>query len=347
MEELTNFCMELKKKFQPKMKSTIKSMNCWSEKDILGDEIVDTFVIIFRTKGCSWAMKSGCSMCGYFNDSYWTKISDEAILSQFENILERYSGEKFVKIFTSGSFLDDKEISPDLRTKILEKLYEKSEKISIESRPEYITQEKIDQLSKIFKSKLFEVSIGLETGNDFIREYTINKNFNFDDYVRASKIVRKNSCKLKTYLIVKPPFLTEKESMEDCIYSIEKIKDLTDMVSINPINVQRYTLVEYLWQRKQYRPSWLYTIIEILKKSKKNSKNLRLKCDIAGGGSIRGAHNCRNCDKEFLDLISIFSIKNDLSLFNDVSCNCYDKWQDQIDFENLGFGSLVDLGKSL
>ena len=135
--------------------------------------------------------------------------------------------------------------------------------------------------------------------------------------------------------------------MHDCINSIEKIKDVTDLISINPVNVQRNTLVEYLWKRGQFRPPWLYTIVEILKKVKGITKNTTIKCDVVGGGSIRGAHNCKKCDMDFLEAISIFSLNQKPSVLNNLSCDCYDLWQDQIDMENLGFDSLVDMEKVL
>jgi radical SAM enzyme (TIGR01210 family) len=96
-----------------------KPVRCWSEKDILNGKIVDAYVIIFRTRGCSWALKSGCTMCGYFNDSMWEKVSESDLLKQFDKTMENYSGEKIVKIFTSGSFLDDNEITSKVQKKIL------------------------------------------------------------------------------------------------------------------------------------------------------------------------------------------------------------------------------------
>ena len=171
----------------------------------------------------------------------------------------------------------------------------------------------------------------------------INKGFTFDDYKNAADILNKNNCELKTYVLVKPLFLTEKESIEDCNNTVEKIKNITDSISFNPVNVQRNTLVEYLWKRNQYRPAWLWSVVEILKRSKKIVRNLKIKCDIVGGGSIRGAHNCRKCDREILDAISLFSLYQDVNVLNSLDCKCHDEWLDQIDLENIGFGSLVDM----
>ena len=146
MNELTKFCRDLKQDFTPRKQDLSKPVRCWSEKDVLAGKIVDAFVIILRTKGCSWALNSGCSMCGYFNDSAWENVSDEQLLSQMKSALEKYSNEKFVKIFTSGSFLDKKEIKPKVREKILSTLYKTADKVSVESRPEYITEETLNKI---------------------------------------------------------------------------------------------------------------------------------------------------------------------------------------------------------
>ena len=343
MNELAQFCRNLKKDFSPRTKDPKKPVSFWSEKDVLDEKIVDVFVIIFRTKGCSWAQNSGCSMCGYFNDSLWKNILDDDLLTQFKTAMEKYEGQKFIKIFTSGSFLDDKEIKTKIRNEILGKLLETADKVSVESRPEYVTNEKLSNFKDLFQSKTFEVGIGLETANDFVRENAINKGFTFNDYKKAAKNLKKYDFKLKTYVLIKPPFLTEKESIDDSINTVKKIKENTDVISFNPTNVQRNTLVEYLWKRRQYRPAWLWSIMDILRESKKIAGNVRIKCDVVGGGSIRGAHNCKSCNHRFLDAISNFSLSQDVKLLKNLDCDCKEKWLDQLDIEDLGFGSLVNI----
>lgn len=343
MNDIAEFCKSLKENYKPKKTNFTKPVSAWSEKDLLEKEVVDTFVIIFKTKGCSWALESGCSMCGYFNDSAFEDISGKDLLSQFENAMQKYNGERFVKIFTSGSFLDEKEIPVNVRKKILKKLYETADKVSVESRPEYITNESLSKIKDLYKNKIFEIGIGLETADNFIREKIINKGFTFDDYTKAADIMKKNNVKLKTYVLIKPPFLSEKQAIEDSLETVEKIKDITDIVSFNPVNVQRNTYVRYLWNRKMYRPPWLFSIIEILEKSKKIAPNVRIKCDIVGGGNIRGAHNCRKCDKQFLKSISDFSLAQDTKIFKNLKCNCSEKWHDQLEIEELGFGSHVNM----
>ena len=343
MKTLEKECKVQKKGFIPRVKDTIKPVSVWSEKDILNGKIVDTFVIIFRTQGCSWALKSGCSMCGYFNDSAWTKVSNEDLLKQFQIAMEKYKNQPFVKIFTSGSFLDDKEIPIVVMKKILSKLYKTAEKVSVESRPEYIKEKKIKQIKEITSSKIFEIGIGLETANDIIRKNCLNKGFTFNDYKKATDILKKYNISIKTYILIKPPFLTEKESIDDAIQTVEKIKDITDIISFNPVNVQKNTYVSFLWSQRKYRPPWLFSIVKILKQSKKIARDKIIKCDIVGGGNIRGAHNCKNCNKDFLNAINNFSLKQNTNVFKKLNCNCKEKWLDVLDLEKLGFTSLIDM----
>ncbi len=343
MQELAQFCKSLKRDFKPRDKNLSKPVKCWSEKDTLNNEIIDTFVIIFKTRGCSWALKSGCSMCGYFNDSAWENVTDKDFLNQFESAMSGYSNERFVKIFNSGSFLDKNEVSEKVRNKILSELSEKTDKVSVESRPEFVNEKTLSGINKIIGSTKFEVGIGLESADDFVRENAINKGFSFKDYEKAVNLLKKYDFSVKTYVTIKPPFLTEKQSIRDCINSVNKIANMTDLISFNPVNVQRNTLVDYLFKRKQYRPAWLWSVIDILRKSKDIS-NAHLKCDIVGGGSIRGAHNCKVCDKDFIKAISEFSLDNKTELFENLKCDCKEKWLDQLDFEDLGFGSFIDFG---
>jgi len=344
MNQIAELSKNLKKDFKPRKNDLNKLVKCWTEKDIIDKETVDTFVIILRTRGCSWALRSGCSMCGYFNDSAWAKVTDEQLFSQYQKAMEKHNGERFIKFFNSGSFLDNYEVSKKVRNKIFLDLKDKVEKISFESRPEYINKKTVDETKKILDNNQIEIGVGLETADNIIRNNIINKGFSYKEYKKSTDILKKNDIKVKTYVLIKPLFLTEKEAMDDAVNTVEKINDFTDVISFNPCNVQRRTVVEYFWRRDKYRPPWLFSIIEILKESKKKiNRDTRLKCDIAGGGNIRGAHNCRKCDKKFLDLISEFSLKQDTSIFKNLDCSCKQEWLDQIDIENLGFGSLVNM----
>src|SRR5207249_12249927 len=83
-------------------------ISTWTEKDLLHDKVVDSWVIIFRTRGCYWARASGCSMCGYENDVA-QEVAPEDIVHQLDVVLQKHQGQPLVKVYTSGNFFDDHE----------------------------------------------------------------------------------------------------------------------------------------------------------------------------------------------------------------------------------------------
>ncbi len=341
MTEITSFCHSFKKDFTPRPQNPRQPVRCWSEKDVLDGKVIDAYVIILRTRGCAWALSSGCTMCGYFNDSLLTDVSEEDLSVQFDNAMQNYKGEKIVKLFTSGSFLDPSEIPAAIQHKILSTLTQHAEKISVESRPEYITEKSLGTIQKNISLKQFEIGIGLETSNDLVREKAINKGFTFQDYKKAVVLLKKHKVHIKTYVLLKPPFLTEKESLNDCVNTAKDTSSCTDLLSLNPTNIQRHTVVEYLWKRNQYRPPWLWSIVEFLQQSN-SITDAFVKCDVVGGGSTRGPHNCGVCDTKVLHAIEEFSLTQKKEVFNGLSCSCQEQWRDQLDLESLSFGSLVD-----
>ncbi len=345
MNPLAEFCHELKVGFTPKIKDPTKPVRVWSEQDRYKNTIINAFTIILRTKGCSWAQHSGCSMCGYFNDSLWTNITQEDLIKQYTTAMQSYNNESVVKIFTSGSFLDEGEIPLLVQNHILNDLSDKVQKITFESRPTYITEKRLHLLSQQISKTDVEISIGLETADDTIRTYAINKGFTFNEYLDAAHIIKKHNMLLKTYVLIKPLFLTEQDSINDAIKTVASIKSITDAISFNPCNIQRNTLTEYLWKRDQYRPPWLWSVLSILQESLDIAPDIRLQCEIAGGGSNRGAHNCPNCDAQVLDAIAKFSLTQDKTVLSDLDCFCKEQWCDQLDLESLTFGSIVDFSK--
>lgn len=345
MNPLSKFCRELKTGFTPKIKDPTKPVRFWPESDRYRDNIINSFVIILRTKGCSWAQHSGCSMCGYFNDSTWSNVSKDDLITQYTIAMQSYNKEPVVKIFTSGSFLDEHEVPLTVQNHIINDLVGKTQKIMFESRPSYVTEKRLNAISQNVSETDIEIGVGLETANDTTRTYAINKGFTFNEYLDAARIIKEKNMLLKTYVLIKPVFLTEQDAINDAIQTTKAIKKTTDAISYNPCNVQRNTLTEYLWKRDQYRPPWLWSVREILKESKLIAPNIRLQCDIVGGGSRRGAHNCSTCDAQMLDEITKFSLTQDEKVFSQVNCSCKEQWYDQLDLESLTFGSIVDFSK--
>lgn len=346
MNPLQQFIKELKPSKHKKTPDPNQPVHFWQEKDRFHDDIVDAFVLILRTRGCSWMFQSGCSMCGYFNDSMLSSVSTDQLIHQYNHAISHYQNEPIVKIFTSGSFLDEREIPKQVQKYILSDLKTKTKKIAVESRPAFVTKDTMNRLREFCSTTEFDIGIGLETSQDFIRTHAINKGFSFKEYLNAVTLIHQHDFAVKTYVLIKPPFLTEKEAVDDAKQTIDLVLphvEKHDILSFNPTSVQKNTLVEFLWRRKQYRPPWLWSIIDILTYAKHQHKDIRFQCDITGGGKKRGAHNCPNCDHTVLNAIKEFSLHQNPSVFESLSCSCQALYNDQLSLEPFNFGSLPDV----
>ncbi len=312
--------------FRRDVPKKVKKPRIWKEKDVLDGKIVDAFVIILRTVGCRWAHESGCLMCGYFKETY--DADEEAIKRQVEEAYSQYNGEEIVKIFTSGSFLDEEEIPSDIQKWILKK-FAKAKKIIIESRPEFV-----ENVEKLGGEQRIEVAMGLESANDKVLEYSINKGFTFAQWRKAAEKVKEYGKELKVYILIKPPFLTEKDAIEDAVRSVEKVRDIADAISFNPVAIHSKTLVELLWRKKLYSPPWLWSVAKVIEEAAEIYEGL-IKCDVVAGGKARGAHNCGKCDDDFIKAIREFSLRQKINVFKKLHCGCREEWLDLLEMEEF------------
>ncbi len=282
-------------------------------------------------------------MCGYVYDSAQEPPSHEELMKQFEYAMSRCKDDEFiVKIFTSGSFLDDGEIPPDTRKEILLRLFEENrvKKVIAETRPEYVTKERVSESVAVL-GKRFEVAIGLETSSDVIRKDCINKGFSFSDFVRACEIAKQEGASVKAYLLLKPPFISEGIAIGDIIQSISDAAPHAGTISINLCNVQKGTLVDEMFECGDYRPPWLWSAVEVLKKGKKASPGTVILSDPVGAGSARGPHNCGKCDKDVAEAIRIFSLTQDIGVFENLDCECRELWKKVVELEEFTFGAPI------
>ncbi len=303
---------------------------CWTEAESIDGRDCDALVFILATKGCSWALRSGCSMCGYTNDSS-SRATDESIWSQYQKATKNLKDHRVVKIYTSGSFLDTFEISHPLRTRILSDLYPRVDEVVVETRHEYITEKNLGDVLQ-FRQKLM-LAVGLESSNDMILNYSVNKPSNYAHYLRATKTAAEMGFRVKSYLMLKPPFVSELDSIEDAVKTTEEITSYTDTVSINPTNIQKDTIVELMWRKGNYRPPWLWSVVEVLRRT--HHLDRRVLSKPTGAGTVRGAHNCGKCDDRVMEAIADYSVHRDISSLEKVQCECKSVWRSELAISEL------------
>jgi len=84
---------------------------------------------------------------------------------------------------------------------------------------------------------------------------------------------------------------------------------------------------ERLWERKEYRPPWLWSVFEVIKWAKRNFPEKRILSDPVGAGSKRGPYNCGECDKRVARAIREFSNTQDLKQLEKIEHECIKEWE--------------------
>lgn len=284
-----------------------RPVSMWNEMDRLRGKPEETSVVIFRTRGCSWYDFSSCSMCGYFNDVN-TKVTVDDLKRQIDRAYEFMERTKILKVFTSGSFLDRREMPLEAYNYFLEKMSEKVEYLLVESRTEYVTDETMKSLRNYGIDT--RIAIGVESTDDSVITKSVNKGSTFAKFKAAADVVNKNDLDLRSYLLLKPPFMPEEEAVQDAIRSVMDCAPYSRDVSVNPMNIQKNTLVEKLWKQGLYRPPWLYSICRVLLETR--DADTEVLSYPTGGDRERGSHN-DNRDGELVKLIFKSSLDQDFS----------------------------------
>lgn len=305
--------------------------------------------ITLSPTGCEWARRGGCTMCGEFEGSYKEKelINDPKFhITQFAmaigdpKIWEVAKNEKrdisWLRINQEGNFFNETEMNRTAQYAILNLAshIHGLKKITVESRPQYLTEDVIKEISTIFSDNdiAFEIGMGLEAKNTIVRNVCINKQESNSDYVQAVRLLKQYGISPLAYIIIKPPFLTEAEAINEAVETAHYAKEIGfERISFEPMSIHPYTLVDALRQTGDYCAPWLWSVVEVARRCSDIS-------DIVGIGGVgyypvpsSYAHNYCNqkddCDEHFLNAIMEYNRTRDVSVFDRLSCECRVKWE--------------------
>ncbi|HYK93556.1 MAG TPA: archaeosine biosynthesis radical SAM protein RaSEA [Thermoplasmata archaeon] len=310
-------------------------VNQWVEDEAIDGERVRAFVLILKTRGCYWADVKGCSMCGYARDTLGRSATPEELAHQLASALERYRDEPYVKVYTSGSFLDDREVDPASREKMLRAFRGRARRFLFETLPEFVRDDTVAPLRDAFGGEL-EVAQGLETADADVLKRFVNKGSTPTEYFEAADRLRALGVRRKAYLLLKPPYLTEREAIEDVVRSVEVAAPRFDSISVNPVHIQGGTVVEWLYRRGRYRPPWLWSLVEAMQRGAARRGATRLVTFPTAGGVPRGPHNCRSCDRAVLAALEEASLSQSFELLDRLDCDCRTEWTTVTELESLG-----------
>ncbi|NIP34751.1 MAG: TIGR01210 family radical SAM protein [Thermoplasmata archaeon] len=321
-----------------------REVTTWREEELLDGETVETLVGILETRGCSHDReRGGCTMCGYAGDTPLRPPEDEELLAQVEHVASRRGEARWVKLYTSGSMLDPEEVPPAVLEVIVE-TFGDADMLTVESRAEHVTRHRVEALRDVPRR---EVAIGLESACDAVLSESVHKGMTLEGFRRAAGHVKDAGARLRAYVLLKPPFLTEAEAIEDSYEAaLVAAHAGADVVSVNPVNIHGATMVDFLHYRGEYEPPWLWSVLRVLERAGRDlPEGARIVSAPTAGGKVRGAHNCGQCDKEVLTAIEFHRLSGDARELEGVQeCGCRVRWQTQLELEGHQQGPFAPPG---
>jgi radical SAM enzyme (TIGR01210 family) len=307
-------------------------------------------VVFLLSNGCEWALRSanGCTMCGHIAKQARTDrpFPPDYFVEQFVRAHASldFSDVPVLNIYNNGSFFNDNEIPAEARRTILATVSRNPavKKLLVECRPEFVSEAAIAKAKAILRGKELEVAIGLETEDDYRRTVCINKGFTLAEFMRATRIISAHGVDLKTYVLVKPPFYSEMEAIEDAVGTIRTAFSLgASRVSLEGMTRQRYTLIDYLAQQGRYSLPWLWTLVEIVRRTAHLGQvavsTFRF---YPSPESVPG--NCHLCNERVLAAIVRYNETLDVHALDGLDCECRAEWNHVCATEPCGMETLRD-----
>lgn len=301
------------------------------------EKTVTRLTLLLPGKGCAWAQKTGgCTMCGFpqkirqIGKKFTT--NDLIALYKIAELMTMDDNPFMLTIYNAGSFLNDDEIPCAAQKEICQRIknHPTIKKLFIESRAEFVTAEKIQALKKDLGEKKLTVAVGLEAQNDKVRNICIRKGLSRQTYEKAIKIIKQNGAKALTYVFIKPICLNEQEAIEEAVNTAKyAFKMRTDEVAFESAFIQKGTLMEKLYREGKFKPPWLWSIIEVVKRTN------HLGAIHLGGFEdqpppIAIPLNCLQCSEKITKALQIYRETNNIKILNNLYCSCKKEWQEVV-----------------
>ena len=183
------------------------------ERSATGD-VVDSACILLTNRECPWR----CLMCDLWKHTLDHTVPPGAIPAQVEFALSSLGCRPAqVKLYNSGSFFDPGAI-PVADYPAIGGLVGFAQNIVVECHPRLVG-EKVLRFRELLPAGL-EVAMGLETIHPVVLP-RLNKRFDSRHFAEAAAFLLRHGVAVRTFLLVQPPFLAEKESIEWALKSAQ------------------------------------------------------------------------------------------------------------------------------
>ena len=177
-------------------------------------QTVDVATVFLSNRECPFR----CLMCDLWKNTTDDPVPSGAIPTQIDYALNRLPPARHIKLYNSGNFFDGKAIPRSDFPAIARRVH-RFDHVIVENHPRLCNRECVRFRDLLERSSL-EIALGLETAHPEVLA-ALNKQMTLDDYARSVEFLRNEQIAIRSFVLLKPPFLSEEEGVDWALRSIE------------------------------------------------------------------------------------------------------------------------------
>lgn len=175
--------------------------------------VEDVATIFLTNRECPFR----CLFCDLWKNTTEERVPLGAIPEQIDHALSRLPPALHVKLYNSGNFFDRQAIPPEDHAAIAARVAG-FRTVIVENHPR-LCGDDVPRFRDRLNGEL-EVALGLETVHPNILPL-LNKRMTLDDYARAVDLLLSQRVHVRTFILLRPPFLEEEEGIDWALRSLE------------------------------------------------------------------------------------------------------------------------------
>lgn len=299
--------------------------------------------IWFKTAGCRYFLRGGCSMCNY---GYSRKVTARSMVDSVAMALSKAAVRRQDKLVVSpsGSLLDDGEVPDEAFDGIMELVRRNPSHVFMcETQANYMTDDVVGKYRQALPERELFVVCAIESADPWLRRNVLNKDLPTLMFTNAIEIVHRHGVRMSTNILLGSPFLTEQEAIDDTVRSISwSLRRGVDECYVFPVHVKVGTLTHWLWRQGQYHPPSLWSLVEVLGRFpahdlKRISTAWHKAYYIENADPTRKKrrmpYTCDACYRDVVALLDAYVATRDRTVITDLqrmSCSCKGIWLNEL-----------------
>lgn len=160
-----------------------------------------------------------CLMCDLWRNTTEQTVPFGAIPQQIDVALQQLPPAQHLKLYNSGNFFDAKAISREDWPAIVERA-RGFRSVIVENHPKLCGPSCLEFRDRLAEHGVeLEIAVGLETIHPEVLP-RLNKQMTLDDYSRAVEFLVDAGIRVRSFVLLRPPFLDEEEGIEWALRSV-------------------------------------------------------------------------------------------------------------------------------